>query len=1721
MVSELSTLPTYTYTADASDLQSDLAGNLLVRTGGGFYRMADNGALTQFTPAVSDIRGWNAGRAGEILVWNTLKTYRVDTLTGVATELLARGVSTTAAGVVSSATADAAGNLYLLDTSGQRFTAYGPGGVPQADVNGFVTPGDIVWTGSEMRFVDGSDRLYGYSGDAYPLKKAGSLPAKYLAQSGADTYGSASSSTINKWTGTGASGYDSWTNVGGFTLSGLAARGDGGFALGLFGENRILVLNAAKTVTQDYAGLRTPQGLAFDSAGRLYVANYAIGTIVRFNSLDSPVATQFAKDSSPGNLAFDSTGQLIVTRSSSVDRISATGVVTMLTSGLPYAGLLVDGGAVLAVSRSAGQMVKLRNAAGSYVWDVFASGLAGPVAVRGMPNGDALLLNQSNNTVVKYSAGKIDVLAPVASGMNALDLGADGSATVAGNSAAVSRIAPDGSVTDLPVGSLANQWALTGVADAGNNRLYLLANDSASVGVLYQLDIAQPVLPPAAGTVVFQASQPMAELAADGSYQRFNFGSWIPPYGGDFRIEMARDGVDGKATNFLHVGPNAQSQLSAASSTVPPGDSQLAMCLDLKGADFTSISRVEMSQVRQVSKSLTPRGMAADRAGNLYVTDTTTLYRTNAAGQNTVIANGMSLAFGLATDSNENFYVASRNASTGRYEAVRISMQGVKTVLADLGVSSANGVQVNSQDEVLVGSTGKLLKVTQQGVVSVVSVNGFPQPRGIAVDGRDNVYVQNESHYVAMVKPDGASSSIFAKGDGTIDPYFEGDGYPNIAADCADNFYIAPSQWAKINQSGEEYSLAQVVPRTGRIALLFDARKIAPNLADIDYLAFDRFGNRLLMWNDNDQSIWQVPVTCGAISVDAHLLAKAGQTLSGASKPPSAVVARADGRTEYVWSLRDVTAQGAQVCFSANQSGVQLGEQRSALDSGFISFQNTFVAGDVQVPLAVPLVRAANIVSLGANTDKPEYLAGEVARVAATLTNANAVPLAGDLRIDIVDANQVLVGTVTQQAVTMAAGENLQVAGIYNAGAILPGTYTAQAVLSNNGVPQASALVAFRVLADASQAAAKTTLAVDKQSYAPSERVTIASRVQAQSANLVLDNLALVVQVFDAANVEQFSKTYAITQLAPGATLNFSAPYKLLNAAAGNYRVEQNLRDADGRALDHQSTAYAVTASSDSGYGLTGSIAALPKQVHLGDSLAFTFQAANSGNSVLSDLPLTVSIVNPALAQVVAEYPYHATLAIGGGYAGAGNWSAAGSAGTSLAAVLTANVGGKTITLAQDSFTLLAPVSAPVKLDIRQTLANGSRVLVLVSCNDGDNDADGADGNPAACVTERAQTIDRALIDLAAPHSITTNEQAFQQALRSGLYNTYWISGKEDKLHGTVTSELREAAFGGDGLLVDGVHDNRNQVFDAVTGIRYRGKIGQTDLPVNLNGPVFEVQRLSTSGRAMKPDLVGSTAQALFDGSNPQAHGPAIISNSYGAGRSMLFAFDLAASLQSQNGWLPVLGASLHAVLPAPAQVLTPGSVMPLRTSIANLADPVQLDVRTLLPSGAVYLDSSPAGRYEADLNRVGWTLQLAAAQSLDIDLTLRVPSVTGQHTLSTTVSSVLNGVATAYGEPLPQVLTVTTASQTATATQASLAALPVSDNQEGKARDAAVAALASAMVSFKLNTAAGYEAAIAALLTAADQLNSLGADTTAVHLGLDRILREAQWRWSQFPAQP
>ncbi len=1372
--SVLATLPDY-----PSHLVADLAGHVYVRLNNGkLYSVAADGTLTQIVYTLNEtFSALGFGLDEQMLVWTTSnRVYTLDPATAAVTRIK------DAVSAVTGLTRDAGGQLLLAVSTAQELDTYDASGTFVSRLDGFLDPTDLLWDGASLKFVDNGGRFYSLAPGGYPAK-LGTFNVSYLAKAGADILGSYSGRIV-RWTGSGQADH---ATVSGSTLKGLAGRADGRFAAGDTTASRVLEFNASRQVVADYAGIVRPQGLAFDAQGRLHVANYGAGTVARLDA--NGIATTVTTVSTPRYLAFDADGNLWITRSGGVTRVTPAGVASTVGDAVNMQGLFADGSQIYGVDQT---YSTLRRLAGT-TWTPFAAGLSNPTTLRSGAGDAVYVANRNSNTIVEYHQGRLDTIAVNLGAIDSIGIVEDGSLYVGRDSGLVNRVAPDGSVSALRIQGAIGSAAVYGIAGTAQ-QFYVLAG----AGALYDVHVTQAATPPPVGTVVHTAHVPMNAMAPGDDYTHFDFGDWLPPYGGDFRITASRDGVAEPAVNYVHVGPHADAELVALRSELPPGDQTLPMCMNLTGADFTSISRVEVDQVRRLAAISTPSGMAADRAGNVYFTNGSHLYRTDTQGVTTTLLSGLATAFGLAADSNENLYFSNRSGAGSTYQLMRVDREGQSTVLANLGVTRANGVAVNSRDEVLVGTQGKLLKVLQDGTLSIVSTSGLPDPRGIAIDGHDNVYVQNNSGYVSEIHPDGSVTDLYTSNNGVEDPYFEGDGYPNIAADCADNLYVAPFQWNAMGiASAEEHKIAQIVSRTGHAAVLFDTLSVNSIINDIDYLAFDRFGSRLMMYNHYEGMIWQVPVTCGAIGVDAHVLTAPGQVITAATKAPAAVVAQADGRTEYVWSLRDVSADGDGVCFDTNLHGLALGEQRKSVDSAFIDFHNSFSTDDVTLPVGVPVIQVANLIGIGVATDQAEYHANETVQIATTLTNANATTIAGALVVEVYDSLGQHVATVQQQDATIPANGAVVVDGTFAVGTILAGGYEVRATLSDNGLVLARGDAAFAVLADGTQALATSLVATDRQAYQPTDHVVISSRAISLSTNVILENLALTVQVVDADDVLQFTQGYSIPQLLAGAHKDYVATQSLQNAHAGIYTVRQTLADEAGHVLDTQQTQYQVGSSGETGFGLVGALSADPVDVTAGTPVQLDGSATNHGNADMLAVPLTLSLVDPQQGGVLWSWDTSVDIAIGATVPVTRPWPTDGVAEGTYAALLTAHVGGQDRVLAQTTVHVSTPA---IHLDATVAITAHPQLSALALVD------------PTAAPADRDR-IHVALDALGYATAFATTAGDFDAGLRSGVYRAYLLLAPSITLDPSTERLLREAVYRGDGLVVG---DGRATLSDAL-----------------------------------------------------------------------------------------------------------------------------------------------------------------------------------------------------------------------------------------------------------------------------------------------------------------
>lgn len=605
-----------------------------------------------------------------------------------------------------------------------------------------------------------------------------------------------------------------------------------------------------------------PTGIAADSAGNVYVADFANSTIRKITP--AGVVTTFAGTAgnrgyadgtgaaavffSPAGVAIDSADNIYVTDTTKhvIRKITPAGVVTTLAGNAGSAGNTDDTGPAARFNQPYGIAVDATD--NVYVADrnnhtirkITPAGvvttIAGSAGNPGNADGAAITTARFNNPlgVALDSAGNVYVaddenqtIRKISGGTVTTFAGAAGSPGSADGTGAAARFSfPNGVATD----SADNVY----VGDAGN----------------YTIRKITP-----AGAVTTLAGSAGNFGDADGTGAGASF---FNPTG------VATDSAgnifvaDGSSSKIRKVTP-------AGVVTTLAGPTLAFGSADGTGAE---------------ARFSAPQGVAADSAGNVYVADSSsTIRKITPAGVVSTLAGtpgvsgsadgtGAAAEFaglrGIATDGAGNVYVAD-SAHTIR----KITPAGVVTTLA--------------------GTAGVFGSADGTGPTA-----SFGAPSGVATDSAGNIYVADtNNHTIRMITPAGvvttfagtAGSSGSADGTGTAARFFSPSG---VATDGSDNVYVADNfnlSVRKITPAGVVTTLAGSAGNFGHV----DGTGSAASFRGLFSIAADSTGNVYV--SEPDHTIRKVTPAGVATTV----VGVAGQssflpgTLPGLLRSPSSV----------------------------------------------------------------------------------------------------------------------------------------------------------------------------------------------------------------------------------------------------------------------------------------------------------------------------------------------------------------------------------------------------------------------------------------------------------------------------------------------------------------------------------------------------------------------------------------------------------------------------------------------------------------------------------------------------------------------------------------------------------------------------------------------------------------------------------------------------------------
>lgn len=876
----------------------------------------------------------------------------------------------------------------------------------------------------------------------------------------------------------------------------------------------------------------------------------------------------------------------------------------------------------------------------------------------------------------------------------------------------------------------------------------------------------------------------------------------------------------------------------------------------------------------------------------------------------------------------------------------------------------------------------------------------------------------------------------------------------------------------------------------------------------------------------------------GGIDTDLTVAMPGNVSLANPSIAPTSTSPNASGGTNYIWKLQGVTSIGQNINFDLTLTNLALNESRPVASDAHLTFNNTFTHTPVTAPISVPSVTASAFMMLDAATDKPLYGSNMALLGSGIVQNLTTVANAGFLNLQIYSADGTLVSDLgTQPFAGLGASQQRKLDAIWNSGTYAAGGYYLLATLyDSQNVRAATARAFFSIYGVVGSSPVSAKITTDKQTYQPYDFVKVSDRISNLTQNQAIDGLTAITLLTKPDGTVLWTKIVPLGQLVASTYQDLNYGVSLSNAIAGSYKASLSVLNSAGAQAAYAETFFTVSSSAQTGSGLTGTISADPKKVPLGDAVILSSSALNAGNADLTGAVVKVTIVDPVAQTVVTEWPTTVNLVQQQPYAISRTWTTQGSVGQTYVAVLTADIGGKVITLAQDTFTLIEP---PIKLDIAQAIQRQNRVLALISCEPGEPSDSGdpksdsssksssEDGDHAKqiCAAQRAQFLDAYLNAIPVEHLVITTENDFRKAFRSGRYNVYWIAGGKEKLEDDLAEEVREAVYRGDSLILDGVHDERNHSLDDAAGIVYRGKLSATGQPITLTEATLGAVGLdlNTRGQALRLEPSTGLAQATFatilhaDEDHDSDHKtnaiyPAIISNVYGSGQALTFAFDWLDTLRNDrlNAWANPAQAALVYLLPPVPTTLSARGYVPVETIIRNLTKSIDIAVTMQLPTGGQAINTIPL----ASLNAAGlptWQFPLPETGEQRLLLGLRLPSLGGTQTLDTAVISIRHAQRKLYGN-YSLSFTVAAAEQIGTEVLSNLQSLIFPTTQERQARDKAVGYIQQALTSLGRNDPAE---AIDKLLETVGELRKIQSQGIgAYRLDIDRMLQDAAARW-------
>ena len=727
---------------------------------------------------------------------------------------------------------------------------------------------------------------------------------------------------------------------------------------------------------------------------------------------------------------------------------------------------------------------------------------------------------------------------------------------------------------------------------------------------------------------------------------------------------------------------------------------------------------------------------------------------------------------------------------------------------------------------------------------------------------------------------------------------------------------------------------------------------------------------------------------------DANVTLSLRVSNGGAIASPDAALTLYDGET----ALRTVTVGTLET----NSYTDLLIELSATVQSGTITAlidpENAINECDeTNNRVSVPFTPVAAVGDIAVSLDQAIYVQDTNVTMTARLSNPGRFDHTLNATLQIVTPSGELVAESTPiDPETIASGATRLHTRIWNSGRTLTGSYRLVGRLYDaDGVLIDEATTDFEIMSDVADGiAASLDLYTDRLTYHTRDTVALTQTVQNFATNAILSGAALVLDVRHTDGTVIYTSSDALDDLVPEGILTWQDGFALNDVAEGNYTVTGTLLDADDTLLATDTTRFTVR--TDLTRTLFGTVTVDHTEVSAGDAQRCVDTLTYLGSAPLNAQPIRQLLVDlesnatvtaddqpvslERMQTIVLERGIDTTTLDAGAYA----------------CVLQAADDARWNTLGLARFTLIKPERF---VQIAYNLQTGShgRVLIL---------ADPCDEAP--CETDHLQTL---LNDAGIAHTLTTDACSFALAFRSGTYQSYALLSEQIKLSDDLQSELIEAVYRGDGMLVAGDHDHRNGKLDPLFGVTVNGKHSKVDGLSIRESEEFTAVSLAFAADE-KPLKLQSDATLIATYDNDAA---AMFRTLYHDGPTLYSGADLLlhSSGDATGAFDRLLLESLRAVMPKHFAAL-PSGVLPLALTLTNEGDDVNGTTLTYLYTPEANVTDPGAGFLQPD-GSLAWTYALEVNATATLEFLVTLPQ-TGTLDLETMLYVHEAGQSTLYG---------------------------------------------------------------------------------------------------------